>query len=719
MSDLALPRVLVDPPWEVEERAARAASAERVEDTTVLPGLEPPDERVVVWAPGERAEWAASRKAPKRPGTWWAETLQRHLDGGLYVFTQAELFAHAPDELVRPHIAAWRPSFSSDAAYVLKPVVARFEAEARETALAVARGNAYGSGEALLPFLDAETARLHADWLARLKSAQRVARAWFARHGLAAVPFLVPDALGKRRPARRAAVAALWAVADDHGAAKVVEAARVHGSEAADAIARAFAATPPPGAPVPKPVRPPKIPWLDLDRLPALTLRDGGTVPPPAAANLVGLLALDRLADAEPAVAACTPESLAGFGWALFEAWRDAGEPSRNLWVVDQLGLLGDDRAARLLMPVVREWPGQNGHLRAVRGLKALVAIGTDEAVAQLSAIANRAKFRGLREEAASMLQEVAERRGLSAEQLADRLVPDFGLDPSGSLTLDYGPRRFAVTFDERLVPVVRDASGKIRKSLPKPGAKDDPELAPAAHARFAALKKDVRGVAADQIRRLEVAAMLDGRLWSAAEFHEFVVGHPLMRHLARRLVWWNDREDEPTAFRVAEDGTFADVDDEPYALPDDALVGVPHPLELGGALGAWVEIFADYEILQPFPQLGRPVHALTSDEAGSDRLARFEGVTVPTGKVLGLTRRRWTRGVPEDGGVEWTILHELGDGVTVVIDLDPGIAVGNVDLFPEQTLRKVRIEGVEGFGAIHPVVASELVSDLTDVTRQ
>ncbi|WP_262402502.1 DUF4132 domain-containing protein [Actinomadura sp. CNU-125] len=303
----------------------------------------------------------------------------------------------------------------------------------------------------------------------------------------------------------------------------------------------------------------------------------------------------------------------------------------------------------------------------------------------------------------------VARARGLSADELADRLVPGFGLDDAGTLVLDYGPRRFTVGFDETLTPFVIDEAGKHRKTLPKPGAKDDADLAPAAYARFAALKKDVRGVAGDQIRRLE-RAMVTGRRWSAAEFERYFVEHPLLRHIARRLVWTTG----DTAFRIAEDRTFADVDDAPVRLPDEARIGIPHPLELGDANTAWAELFADYEITQPFPQLGRPVDALTGAERRTGRLERFEGGTVPVGAVLGLHRRGWERGPVEDGGVYHSIVRRFpGDAPDLVVELVPGVAVTAVDALPEQTLREVGFAEPPG-ETLDAVAASEALADLS-----
>ncbi|MWA01030.1 DUF4132 domain-containing protein [Actinomadura sp. LD22] len=221
------------------------------------------------------------------------------------------------------------------------------------------------------------------------------------------------------------------------------------------------------------------------------------------------------------------------------------------------------------------------------------------------------------------------------------------------------------------------------------------------------------------QIARLETA-MVEGRTWTPAEFAAFLVRHPLMRHIARRLVWTSGG----TAFRLAEDRTPADVHDDAFDVVDD--VRIAHPLLLGDAVAAWAEVFADYEIVQPFPQLARPVFTL-ADGAGRDgTLARFEGARVPTGRILGLTRTGWERGAALDGGVQHWISRPAGPH-HVVVDLDPGIAVGYVDLNPEQTVEHVRIAPApgeygaaspveNGFAAVDPVLLSEILADLASL---
>lgn len=95
-----------------------------------------------------------------------------------------------------------------------------------------------------------------------------------------------------------------------------------------------------------------------------------------------------------------------------------------------------------------------------------------------------------LRDNAAEFLQVVAENRGLSQEELADRLVPTLGLDDPQALSFDFGPRQFTVRFDENLNPVIFDQQNVRKKSVPRLRADDDQLKAPEALARLKGLKK-------------------------------------------------------------------------------------------------------------------------------------------------------------------------------------------------------------------------------------
>lgn len=750
-----LPRLLVDPPW-----ARTGPEPEPV----VLRDLTPPHQGRIKWASGERAEWLRTEIFTPYPESWhlppsergwgdvsevpppqpreerwdrWAADLQAgRTDEDEEDTRTVGLLAMGPAEVVRPLLAKWKPAewerpggWWSPESW-LKVLIARFELDALPLALRFAKARPTRAGEVLLPCLDGRVAVMMADRLLRLKTTREATTAWFARHGCAVVPYLLPVALGEPGRNRSAAENALCFLARQEGDETVVAAARPFGDQVADLV-RGLLGRPP--------VR--SIPdrlGVDANVLPQLLLRGPKrALPVSSVRHLLTLLAISTFDEPDPELASvlkvCDERSLAEFGWALFEHWRQDGLRAEDAWQFSALAWLGDDETVRALVPLIRTWPGDGGHHLAVRGLEVLTLIGSELALREMHGIAQKSKYKGLRARAQEKVEQIASARGLTAAELGDRLVPDFGLDARGTLVLDYGPRRFVAGFDEALKSYVIDDDGKRRASLPKPGARDDADLAPAAYRRFADLKKDVRAIASIQLQRLELA-MTTGRTWNLADFREFFVEHPLVWHIARRLVWTAERDGAVTAFRLAEDRTFADVSDDVVTISDDAVIGIAHPVRLGESVKAWEEVFADYEITQPFPQLGRPVRALAEEESAAGRLTRFEGVTVPFGNVLRLERRGWRRGpINSDGGIE-CLVRPVPGGRYVVVTLAHSLVVGNVSQSGHQTLDVVwigdepepdafshrsRKDSPHTFGDLDPVTASEVLTDLEAVVAE
>jgi hypothetical protein len=697
----ALPPILVDPPWVVKDKPKPAKPL-------VVKGLTAPDHRAVEWEPGEHAAW--SEQVALIPQTEdWPALAEEFRAGGLDFQKQVSLFLRGPVDDLRPLVPEFDCGQWYRAADLAKTVVARYEADAIPTALKLAVKLKGDQDGLLLPLVSLETARLVAQWLVKLKSTRDLCVAWLNRHPVHAARFLVPDAVGPVGAARRAAETALRIIPE-----QAREAAGGYGPEAEKAIDAMLATE------VVVPVKAPTLgKWIDPSVLSPVLLRGTNqALPAGAVGHLLTLLALssskDGHADVKAVREACDEGTLARFSWELFELWHDNGMPAKDGWVFTALGPLGDDEAARRLVPLIRAWPGEAQHARAVAGLDVLAAIGTDTALAGLNSIAQRVKFAGIKDRAREKIAEVAAGMGLTAEELGDRLVPDFGLDDASTTTVDYGPRRFTIGFDEHLRPFVLDESGKRLKDLPKPGVKDDADLAPAEHRRFAQLKKDVRTIAGDQVVRLERSMVLERR-WPAPLFRALLAEHPLLRHLVRRLVWLTD---DGRSFRVAEDSTLADVHDDAFHLPDTAVVGVAHPLHLGDDVAAWAEVFADYEILQPFPQLGRPVHRFTDAELSSAVLDRYRDVEVEVGRLLGLTKGAWERGAPMDAGIENEIRRPLPDGGSIEVTLDPGIVVGEPHEAGPQTLREVGLcGGKRTFAELGPVTASEVLAELATLT--
>jgi hypothetical protein len=435
--------------------------------------------------------------------------------------------------------------------------------------------------------------------------------------------------------------------------------------------------------------------WVHDADLPPISVGDKRLSDDQVAALLVALRN-SRLGAPHPVVSALREHAdraaLDRFAWRLFELWLAEGAPSRENWAMQAIGHLGHDAAVLKLTPLIRQWPGESQHQRAVMGVECLRAIGTDAALMAINGIAQKVKFKGLQARAHACMEQIAQDRGLTRVELEDRIVPDCDLDERGSRVFDFGVRQFRFVLGPSMKPMVRDQTGALKPDLPKPGAKDDAAMAAQAVADWKLLKKQVAEVAKVQAVRLE-QAMITGRRWSAPEFETLLVRHPLMTHLVRLLVWgvYDETGTVRASFRVTEDHTYADGDDDAFDLPADARVGVVHPLHLSDAERAtWGEVLSDYEIVPPFAQLGRTIYHLAPEELAASEIMRFKGARVPAQTlVFTLEKRGWTRGTPMDAGVfdEHSKPFYSAD-VTAVVQYETGVPVGYMAGWEDQTIR-------------------------------
>ncbi|GAB7039072.1 MULTISPECIES: DUF4132 domain-containing protein [Catenuloplanes] len=542
-------------------------------------------------------------------------------------------------------------------------------------------------------------------WTAWLKGPRAAVLDRARRDPEPAARALIPIAFGPAGPERRQATAALHTLAAEGHRGVVLAAATGYGPTAATKIEPLLAADPLDALPT----RIPDLPaWLDPDAL-APIRTPHGVLPAHAVRHVLTMLMISK--PGEPYAGldlvrdACDAADLGAFARSLLQTWLLADAPPKEPWPLDAQAVLGDDRTAAELAAQIRAWPSTGAHTRAVRGVDVLARIGTDTALRLLHEITTTVRTRTVRERALLRMADVAGAIGTTPDGLADRLTPAWGLRADATLTLDFGPRAFTAGFDGQLRPWVADASGRRLRSLPKAGAADDPELAAAAHRRLADVRKGVRRTAAEVVRRLE-SALAEQRAWTGAELRA-LTAHPLLFPVGSRLLWVTAAG---TAFRIAEDRTLADAADDPVPLDDDAEVRLAHPAH--GIDAGWAEIFADYEIVQPFPQLGREVFALADGERTSGALTRFDGVKTETGRLLGLERAGWRRPAGA-GGWQHTLVRDLPGGRRIEVDLTPGIPAWQPTSVPEQAIESVRAP----LAALTTVEASELLRDLTLAT--
>ena len=709
-----LPEILLFPRW-LNKKAFKPARLALTKLRT---------ESSVNWPPGWEDKWRSKR--PVRTEDLDYETFLSHLPhwerSPIHIFRHLET---CPDSIGPSLIDAFVPTDPWYMHQHIKGVIARWQFAALPLLHKQAQKYLSDTLPYFHPFNDRELCVRAAEAYSRLKSARKEALDYLVAHPKTAAIALLPELFGKVKKNQKWAQQALLALSQQGCRESIEEAAAAYGPEVEKAL-----------GPLLDmdcldilPDKMPELPgWYHSASLEPPVLRTGGAITGDPLDNLVLMLAISKPGEPyqglEQVKEVATEESLARFAWSLYQLWQDAGADSKDYWAFHGLGFLGNDEVVRKLTPLLKKWPGEGAHARAVQGLDVLTTIGSDIALMHLFGLSQKLKFKGLKTQAGERIQEIAQARNITADQLADRLVPDLDLDDKGSMKLDYGQRAFTVGFDESLKPFVKDEQGKLKKSLPKPGKTDDPELAPLAFDAFKALKKDVKAIASQQITRLE-QAMVKERQWNPHDFQVYFVEHPLIVHLTRRLVWssYDQQGALLNHFRVTEDDTLADVEDEAYQLEPNSWVKLAHPLTLGAeAVSAWSEVFGDYEILQPFPQLGRETYLAEEGETEQRELKRFEDKTVPSLRLLGLESKGWRRGEAQDGGVYLWMTKELSSERFLYLNFRDGIIVGEPAYIPQQTLTSLTLhsddtgwgdQGELPFSALSAPAFSEILRDL------
>lgn len=299
---------------------------------------------------------------------------------------------------------------------------------------------------------------------------------------------------------------------------------------------------------------------------------------------------------------------------------------------------------------------------RAAQG-KALIAmlawIEHPTAIQLMLSIGSRFRTKSFQEEATRQAEALADRKGWTLAELADRTMPSGGFDETGTLELSYGDRAFTA----RLLPDFRielfNADGRKIAALPEPRADDDAERAKDAKKALSTAKKEIRNIVALQTDRL-YEALCTERDWPAEDWALYLNRHPVVRRLCQRLIWCVVEDGRiASSIRPLDDGTLTDVDDNPVVLSAAARVRVAHDSNLDAdTVARWRQHLLDYEVAPLFQQLGKGTYELPADKRKETALQDFEGHVLEAFALRGRALKLgYTRGPAEDGG--WFHVYE------------------------------------------------------------
>lgn len=284
-------------------------------------------------------------------------------------------------------------------------------------------------------------------------------------------------------------------------------------------------------------------------------------------------------------------------------------------------------------------------------------------AVAQLSRLGSRLRYKQALALVDKAKLECARRAGVSPIDLEELSLPAFGLDVEGRARLELGAYTAELAIaDDKVTLTFLDGAKRLKSAPAALKAEHGDELAElkTTHKELAALVPTVRA-------RLE-RWMFEPRAWSLADLRARYLDHPLVARLARRVIYTTG--DTSVVFF---DGRPLARTGQEVALADDAQLSLWHPLgRPAEEVAEWRSFLAALEVTQPFKQVDRELYLL-ADEADAHESSRFAGHLVRQHQFAALLRERgWTYSLMGafDGGTAPT-KHLPTYDLSVELDVD------------------------------------------------
>jgi hypothetical protein len=266
-------------------------------------------------------------------------------------------------------------------------------------------------------------------------------------------------------------------------------------------------------------------------------------------------------------------------------------------------------------------------------------------AVAELNRIRQRKRLGPARGYIEKALTRVAERTGLSLEEIEELVVPTFDLGGVGILreTLGDCAVELAITGTRACEMRWFNAKGKQQKSVPTEVKRAFPDDLK----RIRKTGKDVVKALSAQRQRIE-GLLRSERDWLLDDWKSRYLDQPLLANMTRRLLWTVTIDKRSTLTAWPEGEPVDVLADGPLQLAEAARVRLWHPIHSDvETVQAARQRLDKYQITQPFKQAHREIYVLTEAEMETRSYSnRFAAHIVKQGQLNALCQDRgWSFG--------------------------------------------------------------------------
>jgi hypothetical protein len=331
---------------------------------------------------------------------------------------------------------------------------------------------------------------------------------------------------------------------------------------------------------------------------------------------------------------------------------RPAGSAIASKGILAVVAACGGSEIAPMAQRYLKDYYGT----RAAQGkalIQMLAWVEHPTATQLMLSIGSRFRTRGFQDEATRQAELLAERKGWSLDELADRTVPSAGLDENGESIIDYGTRQFTARLSSRFDIELYNADGKKIAALPDARRDEDEAAVAAIKKQLSSMKKELKAVVALQKDRL-YEALCTQRRWRFEDWSLYLHRHPIVGRYCQQLVWLAQEEGRPPlGFRPLDDGTLTDLADEAVQPGEHSTIVLAHDSNVPAeTAAAWAAHLEDYKVVPLFQQFGKGSFRLAGEANESLELEDFRGHVLEAFALRGrATKLGYTRGAAQDGG--------------------------------------------------------------------
>jgi len=422
------------------------------------------------------------------------------------------------------------------------------------------------------------------------------------------------------------------------------------------------------------------ISWLDLSKLPSIFYHNTLGLEAEKLTRFL-LYRLSRAKEIRSEIEArlilplINKANSADFAKQLFKQFVENGSDAKQKYCLTIAGFLGDDSLVDAIRPQITKWVDGNRGKMAEYGVVAIALVGSNKALRAVEFFSRKYKnkYPNIGYSALKALEVAAEELGMDMNELADSIIPDFGFENMYK-NFQVGNEEYRAFINKDFKMAFLNEDGKIMKSAPKTTPK---ELLN----EFKEIGKEVKDVVRSQSSRMELYLVIQRR-WEKEKWMEFFLANPIMFVYATHIVWgiFDKNGTLQQTFYCTEDTTLLNLEDEEIELPENAQIGMVHPLSISEEeKNAWIDKFYNLGIEPIFKQMQRPVVRLEENDKNKNAVEEFDGKKGEPVAVKGLFRRfGWVAwGVEDHGDISSFAKTFDAFGIRAIINTGGGLYLG------------------------------------------